>query len=293
MSSTTPLSSTSDTLSETLRARLPGFGMIEWLDSTPSTNQDLILRARQPDSEASLNPMPWLRGAREQTAGKGRAGRPWQNTSDATLMFSCAFAPEIPLVQLPGLAPALGVAACEALRELIRQQVSDLASMRLGVKWPNDLQWRSVDASSRETFGKLAGILIETAPRAGFKHPIVVAGIGINLKGAQTLSAELGRPIADWSQITNTITSAHMVTAIAQAWQAALQTYAQSGFAAFVDRYAQVDDLNNVQVNLIDQGKVLLTGTACGTDETGRLLVQTSNGIVPMMTGDVSVRPVS
>lgn len=285
--------SISKDMADQLRLPLEAFGSVEWTDSTPSTNQDLTRRARLTD--AALPPYPWLRGAREQTAGKGRAGRPWQNTSDATLMFSCAFAPNIPLAQLPGLAPALGVAACEALRLLISEQISDKAAFKLGLKWPNDLQWRN-DTNPQHVPAKLAGILVETAPSPGLKHPVVVAGIGLNLHGAEALSAALGRPVADWSMITQTElsgldTQCRIVTAIAQAWQQAINTYAQGDFAAFQQRYAQVDDLLGTQVDLIDQGKLLLSGTACGTDETGRLLVQTEAGIVPVMTGDVSVRP--
>lgn len=324
----------SATMSERLRAQLGGFGVIEWVDSTPSTNQDLILRVREASFDQA--PLPWLRGARLQTAGKGRAGRPWQNASDATLMFSCAFAPEIPLARLPGLSPALGVAACEALRGLVTEQVTAYAARGLGLKWPNDLQWtwqqddnrlrRGTSGSVTEsdfTTGKLAGILVETAPCTAFKHPVIVAGIGLNLRGGQALTAELGRPIADWTMVTgsysqvakagisaqtpeqtstqistqtstpiSTQSAVAIVTAIARSWQQAIATYAAEGFAAFMQRYDQVDDLRQVQVNLIDQNKVLSSGIASGVDQTGRLLIQTADGEIPVMTGDVSVRRV-
>ena len=303
-------------MSERLRTQLDGFGVIEWVDSTPSTNQDLILRVRQAGfDQASL---PWLRGARLQTAGKGRAGRPWQNASDATLMFSCAFAPEIPLAKLPGLSPALGVAACEALRGLVTEQMTAYAARGLGLKWPNDLQWTWQQHAGTEpefTTGKLAGILVETAPCTAFKHPVIVVGIGINLRGGRELTAELGRPIADWTMVTgsdcqvaiagisaqtpeqtptqiSTQSAVAIVTAIARSWQQAIATYAAEGFAAFMQRYEQVDDLRHVQVNLIDQNKVLSSGIASGVDQTGRLLIQTVDGEIPVTTGDVSVRRV-
>lgn len=300
-------------MSERLRAQLGGFGVIEWVDSTPSTNQDLILRVREAGFDQTS--LPWLRGARLQTAGKGRAGRPWQNAADATLMFSCAFAPEIPLARLPGLSPALGVAACEALRGLVTEQVTAYAARGLGLKWPNDLQWtwqQNTDSQPNFITGKLAGILVETAPCTAFKHPVIVAGIGINLRGGRELTAELGRPIADWSMVTDsdhqiagagipaqtsapisTQTATDIVSAIARSWQQAIATYASEGFAAFMQRYDQVDDLRHVQVNLIDQNKVLSSGIASGVDQTGRLLIQTADGEIPVTTGDVSVRKVS
>jgi hypothetical protein len=36
-----------------------------------------------------------------------------------------------------------------------------------------------------------------------------------------------------------------------------------------------------------------MQGVACGFDDLGRLLVRTSQGIQPVMVGDVSIRPAS
>ena len=104
-----------------------------------------------------------------------------------------------PITDATGLAPALGVAACEALRLLISGQISDKAAFKLGLKWPNDLQWRN-DTSPQHVPAKLAGILVETAPSPGLKHPVVVAGIGLNLRGAEECATTCGRRV----QLTNT-----------------------------------------------------------------------------------------
>jgi len=257
---------------------LPEFGQVQWVGSTGSTNQDLMQRLRMRGSGAfsELAELPWLAGAHEQTAARGRAGRPWQNAPGTTLMFSCAFKTEIPLGQLAGLSPALGVATCEALRGLIGPNAN-----RLALKWPNDLQW---DA------GKLAGILVESLMPAGAPAPYLVVGIGLNLRNAQILSTLLQREIADWSQICATPVW-QLIATIAQAWAQALQDYARGGYARFVERFGQVDVLAHTEVVVTDQGKTLLTGRAQGTDDQGHLLVATSEGIVPVLVGDVSVRP--
>lgn len=308
------------TLTERLRGQLPGFGSVEWVSSTPSTNQDLAARLRQlktalaPENASATNSqipaMPWLRGTHEQTAGKGRAGRIWQSNPQETLMFSCAFAPHIALAQLPGLAPALGVAACEALRTLLEQYSPALSIpvSRLTLKWPNDLQWDGA---------KLAGILVETAQGTSSGFPSIVAGIGLNLQGAKRLSAQLGRKIADWSEViaalkypsdqlpatgnatatarsmseAATLSSDKIVSAIALAWTKAIDQYAETGFAGFQHRFAQCDALLGSAVDLLDQGTVVQTGIASGTDQTGRLLLKTQKGLTPVITGDISVRP--
>ncbi len=283
---------TPECLTRALIPLLPGFASVQWLDSTGSTNLDLMQRLRQPDTASGplrRPALPWLLGADLQTAGRGRAGRPWQNAQGATLMFSCAFQVEIPMPQLAGLSPALGVAACEALRALIDQNQDrpDSATrpdaQRLTLKWPNDLQW---DA------GKLAGILVETHQPTGSRAPYLVAGIGLNMLDANHLSQALNRPISDWSQITDTA-PARIVAAIAHAWSMALKDYAANGYTGFIERFARVDVLSGVQVDVSDQGRILQTGTAHGTDAMGRLLVATASGITPIMVGDVSIRSVS
>ena len=264
---------------------LPDFYSVQWLEQTGSTNMDLMQRLRQAAHPIRTG-LPCLLGAHLQTAGRGRAGRVWHNLSGDTLMFSCAFQINIPMAQLAGVSPALGIAACEALRSLIEPaqhptgSTSQTETRRLALKWPNDLQWNA---------GKLAGILVETLQPASSDHPCLVAGIGLNLRRAVELSEALGRPISDWSQICD-LPASQIVAAIARGWAQALKDYAATGFAGFRSRFAQVDVLAGAQVTVTDQGKTLHTGMASGTDALGRLLVQTASGIVPIMVGDISIR---
>ncbi len=280
------------TLALWLRDVLPGFGMIDWVGATGSTNADLMQRARLQASRPSA--MPWLLGAHRQTAGKGRAGRSWQSIEAAALMFSCAFDTSIPMAQLPGLSPALGVAACEALRAQC-PGINDDRARRLGVKWPNDLQWGDA---------KLAGILVETARQPGARGPVVIVGMGLNLTGAAALTEQLARPIADWARVcqgsrlsqgaddTDDIrqTAGQLVACVALAWQQALKDYSGQGYAGFQSRFDRVDALAGQAVSVTDQGQLLQTGIAQGTDSTGRLLLATDHGHSPILVGDVSVR---
>ena len=273
---------------ERLRLALPDFGSIQWAQETGSSNDDLSRQLKL----SSPHALPWLSGAHTQGAARGRAARPWQNKAGDSLMFSCAFAPEIPLAQLPGISPALGVATCLALRQLFAPLIGQEHCQALALKWPNDLQWGS---------GKLAGILVETAQRPGTRHPCLVVGIGLNLRGAQALSTHLGRDIADVSELLAgasstagfeavTLCPSRLVVTIAQAWKKALDAYAATGYAAFQDLYQAVDVLDSVPVDIVDQGRLLHTGVAQGTDSSGRLLVRTDSAVVPIMVGDVSVR---
>lgn len=283
-----------NTFRERLGTLLPEFQAVDWVESTGSTNKNLgdLARAIASTTASSgtapvcvvpTTSWPRLLGAHLQTAGKGRAARPWHNAAGECLMFSCGFVPTIATGDLPGIAPALGIASCLALRSLFTPLISARAAHQLTLKWPNDLQWKGA---------KLAGILVETAPSTTPQQPILVIGMGLNLSGASELSAELKRPVADLSYILleQAIDPITLVAALAQAWQRTLHDYAATGYAGFAARYQEVDGLFGEQVEVIDQGKLLHTGIARGTDSIGRLQIETASGLLPILVGDVSIR---
>ncbi|ARP96971.1 biotin--[acetyl-CoA-carboxylase] ligase [Bordetella genomosp. 13] len=266
-------------LASALSDRLAAFRRIDWTAVTGSTNADLLARARA----AAPGQKPWLLGAHQQESGRGRAGRPWKNRAGATLMFSCAFDVHLPVASLAALSPLAGMAACEGLRVLAGPGAS-----RLGVKWPNDVQWREA---------KLAGVLVESVRNAGRPETghTVVVGVGVNLRDAAELSLALQRPVADWTQVAAQSGApgaepADLVCAIASALHAAIgqaQELIADGFAA---RYARVDALAGRAVNVLDQGSVVHSGVAQGIDEQGRLRVATSSGTLPITVGEISIR---
>lgn len=110
--------------------------------------------------------------ADEQTAGRGRGGKPWHSPRGTGLLFSMLARPagegsggtagfgSAGFAVLPLRA---GLAICAALESA--------AGLKTGLKWPNDV----VYGSSR----KLAGILCEAV--LGTSDPFVIIGIGINV----------------------------------------------------------------------------------------------------------------
>ncbi|MEM9372731.1 MAG: biotin--[acetyl-CoA-carboxylase] ligase [Planctomycetota bacterium] len=103
--------------------------------------------------------------ASEQTAGRGRLGRRWDDGVAATLPLSIAIRTGLDDV---GLAARAGLAALDACADR-------LPGVDVLIKWPNDIIVRSDSADQ-----KLAGVLIER--RDG--HAIV--GIGINIRSIVT-----------------------------------------------------------------------------------------------------------
>ena len=272
-----------DDMASGLRHGLPQFSHIEWVERTVSTNADLYARAR--DNQGNLA-RPWLLGAHLQDQGRGRAGRTWQNRRGANLMFSCAFDVFLPPRQLPALSPLAGLAACEALRSVI----SNNNRTHLAMKWPNDVQWQSA---------KLAGILVEVT-RAGTArlcadHHIAIIGMGINLDDARALSQSLNRRVADWAEISHTDTLAQtatavgLVTRIAQAWYHAVNDVTAHGFDNFPIRYSNVDALAGQSVDVVDDGRLMQTGIACGINTHGQLKLRTPTGEHAVTVGEISI----
>lgn len=272
-----------DQMAAGLRTALPFFRQIDWQAETGSTNAVLLARARQAHGAVAR---PWLLGTHLQTQGRGRAGRTWQNRVGANLMFSCAFDVFLPARQLPTLAPLIGLASCQALR----QQISPEHRSRLNMKWPNDLQW---------DHAKLAGILIESTRSSTAQvadHHLIIIGMGLNLLDARALSLSLDRNVADWAGLAATDIQAAQSDAVtlaacaARAWYEALNQATAHGFADLPARYAQVDGLAGQPLDVIDAGKLRQTGIACGIDTQGRLLLRNADGVHPVSVGEISVR---
>ncbi|MEN3275584.1 MAG: BirA family transcriptional regulator [Massilia sp.] len=236
---------------------------VEVVDETGSTNADLLARA------SSLSE-PLLLVARRQTAGRGRAGRSWLSSPEGSLTFSLAWRFEGGLSRLAGLPLAVGVALAETLERL---------GVQVGLKWPNDVL-RDGD--------KLAGILIETqaAPAGG---TWAVIGIGLNLLMPDELEAQIGRPVASLPWLAR-MERDSLLAALLDGLAGCLREFERAGFAAFAARWNLRHAWAGEAVTLLDAGAVLQEGVAAGVDDAGRLLLDTRDGRVAVLAGDVSLR---
>ncbi|MGF6274374.1 BirA family biotin operon repressor/biotin-[acetyl-CoA-carboxylase] ligase [Massilia sp. UYP11] len=236
---------------------------VEVVAQTGSTNADLLARA-------ALLPAPLLLVAEHQSAGRGRAGRSWLSSPEASLTFSLAWKFDGGPQALVGLPLAIGVALAETLGAL-GQQVQ--------LKWPNDLL---------KDGDKLAGILIETqsAPDGG---TWTVIGIGLNLLMPEEMEAQLGRSAAGVPWLARMERDV-LMAALLDGLVAALAEFSARGFAAFAARWNLRHAWQGETVVLLDHGAVLHEGRAAGVDDSGRLLLDTPDGRITVMAGDVSLR---
>lgn len=236
---------------------------VQVVPETGSTNADLLALA--PGLTA-----PLLLVAEHQTAGRGRAGRSWLSSAENSLTFSLAWKFDGGPQRLSGLPLAIGVALGDALAAL---------GVQVQLKWPNDVL---------KDGAKLAGILVETqsAPGAGIW---TVIGIGLNLVMPDEVEARLGRSAAGapWlARMERDVLVAALLDALAEA----LHLFARQGFGAFSARWNLRHAWQGRQVRILDHGQVLQEGLAAGVDDSGRLLLDTLEGRIPVLAGDVSLR---
>lgn len=237
------------------------------VEETGSTNADLY---------AALDSLtgPSLLLARTQTAGRGRAGRSWLSEPGKSLTFSLAWKFHLPMQSLLGLPLAVGVALAEALA---------MFEVPVKLKWPNDVLYEG---------RKLAGILIESASAGSVPHDAswAVIGIGLNMAPGDALVAQVGRPVAriPWlAELDQDMLLATLLNGLAEA----MVQFEQEGLQAFVPRWNALHAYTGQRVFVLDGATVRHEGVAAGIDASGRLVMDTAQGRVAVMAGDVSLRP--
>jgi BirA family transcriptional regulator, biotin operon repressor / biotin---[acetyl-CoA-carboxylase] ligase len=115
--------------------------------------------------------------AEEQTAGRGRLGRPWHAPPGTSILVSINLRPAVDVPRLPELSVVAGVATAEA--------IAQETGLQPEVHFPNDLL-----IGGR----KVAGILAEA------RDDRVVLGIGINANLSEDeLPTDVGTPATSLS----------------------------------------------------------------------------------------------
>jgi BirA family biotin operon repressor/biotin-[acetyl-CoA-carboxylase] ligase len=239
---------------------------VDVVDSTESTNADLLADARAPDRSVLV--------AEVQSAGRGRLDRSWSSPARAGLTFSVLLRPELPapaassLGWLPLLA---GVAVHDALRPLLP----------VTLKWPNDV----LDADG----GKLAGILAQASGSA------VVIGVGLNV---WTQRDELPVPTASslalrGVQIDRTELLGSILLHLAERYDAWLAAGGDAAVSGIATAYRIACGTLGAAVD-VDTPAGHIAGLAVDVDPGGRLVLDTSGGRRTVAAGDVThVRPPS
>lgn len=119
---------------------------------------------------------------RNQTAGRGQRGNTWEAEPGMNVTMSLMVRPAgMPVSEAFRLSEAVALGVCAVLESL------SAGTVRVGIKWPNDIY---------VTDSKIAGILIENALRGDMVERSIV-GIGLNLNQRRFLS-NAPNPVSLW-----------------------------------------------------------------------------------------------
>lgn len=214
-----------------------------WLAECPST-QDILRGSEAPEGATVVT--------EHQTAGRGRAGRSWEDGASRAILVSVLLRPER-RGDVAQLALVVGLAVAEAI-----EAVSGCAAM---LKWPNDV----IVADA-----KVAGILLESDGGA------VVCGIGVNVdQGAAELPTGTKVPAGSLATATGaTHDRARLLGAILEALEGRYDTWRAQGLRPLLPGLTQRNWL---------RGRAVATGLGDGV--AGEL---TADGHIELLLPDGS-----
>ncbi|NTU79436.1 MAG: biotin--[acetyl-CoA-carboxylase] ligase [Chloroflexales bacterium] len=256
--------------------------------------------------------LPALVVADEQTAGRGRMGRPWVAPPGSALLASLVLRPT-------WLAPDQGVALVWVTAVALCEAVEDITPLRPGLKWPNDLlvaaavrsDYAETDRPTQPShhtaapsptnldprspphepaWAKAAGILLEVSiGLEGLEWAIL--GCGVNVSAAPpagatrypaiSLAAAAGAPVSRLALLRALLLRI-------DSWQARLRAGEHGAlFTAWRSRIVTLGQQVRVET---PAGP--LEGLAIDVDRSGGLIVRDELGALHTITaGDVGLAP--
>jgi BirA family biotin operon repressor/biotin-[acetyl-CoA-carboxylase] ligase len=238
---------------------------------TDSTSESLKLGSAPPPGKM------FVVLAEYQTDGRGRRGRRWVSPYGSGLCLSVSWSFDTAPAGLPGLSLVAGIAVIRAAQQL---QIPDI-----GLKWPNDVVAKDA---------KAGGILVDVQGESG--GPLMVTiGIGLNIDVTPRLKKGLAGidglpPIGLRSLVPGGTVSRNDVAAkIIIELGAVLSDFGRDGFGQFAAEWRRYDALNDRLV-AVEMASATLTGVARGIADDGSLLLARGDEILPLVSGEVSLR---
>ena len=251
--SRTPGSNSEAAVRRAGEAAFPGF-QLRRLARTPST-QDVVREAAGAGAREGFCCV-----AEEQTSGRGRSGRRWLAPAGSAQLM------RLLLRRRPEVAAAVplltGLAVADA--------VAGLTGVSCRLKWPNDVLAGSA---------KLAGILTEVEAGGG-----IILGLGVNLT-VPAFPADVAGVSLDRLAGAAYGWEAFLTTLLPELHRRLQQVEAGGIGSLRADWTARAAGLGGpVRAQL---GASTVEGTALGIDDDGALLVDTVDGPVRLVAGEV------
>lgn len=211
--------------------------------------------------------------AEEQTGGRGRLGRQWYSPRGGGIWASIILKPRIRPEKAFQLTQVAAVAVVKA--------IGKAAGLKAGIKWPNDI---IVGGK------KVCGILTEMNAEAdAINHIILSIGLNVN-KGSEEVPHDLKGKIAFLgTECGFWISRKQLLAVLLKELEEAYFEYLENGFASAVEDCRRFSLLLGREVRVVQMDRSF-TGKAVQITGDGVLLIETGDGNIEVISGDVSVR---
>ena len=200
-----------------------------------------------------------------QTAGRGRKSRNWHSPKGEGVYLTLVDSKGFYLNTLEGFSLVIGIAIKKLLEDY---------GLSPKLKWPND-----VFIGDK----KISGVLIESVP---IKSNIlgVLIGIGLNVNqnnfpeglNATSMSMELKQ------QLSYEEVCANLVYKVVQI----VEEFRDHGFVRFKNDWWSASFM---QDRMVENKEMGVSGRAIGISDSGALLIETTDGLLEVSVGDVSI----
>jgi BirA family biotin operon repressor/biotin-[acetyl-CoA-carboxylase] ligase len=199
--------------------------------------------------------------AEEQTAGKGRHGKKWHSPESGNIYLSIKYqinSPHSPVSLIVGLL------IVEALDEVSGQKIN------ARLKWPNDILLNKK---------KICGILIESeVVKEKMEYTI---GIGVNYSIPKTESWW-----GDLEEQKDVLPREKLINAILKK----IIFYKDNNYLNWQEQWESRCMHQNIEIFIITSQQKEINGIFRGVDNEGKMLLETSNGIQAISSGECSIK---
>lgn len=235
-------------------------------DEIKSTNDIAYMLAEKSSPEGTIVI------AESQSGGRGRRGRKWISFPGQSLSFSVILKPEIPIESAAGITLVMAVSLSDTLH--------DFSVHKHSIKWPNDILINSK---------KISGILTELKTASG-RIDFIIAGTGINIGTIKNLLPPELHGIASsiYDETGIIINRINFMQKLLLNIENRYKEFISSGLEGIISSWKENSDMAGKRVSVTNADGVI-EGTVTGINESGSLVLETGQGRLEIISGEVSI----
>jgi BirA family biotin operon repressor/biotin-[acetyl-CoA-carboxylase] ligase len=254
-------------LGRLVRTQFVGRGTMVYRDSASSTQDIAISLAEKEGAHGAVVI------AEQQSGGRGRMKRKWASPRGG-IWISVVLMPAIPTATSTMLPFVAALAVCDAIREA--------TGLRATLKWPNDVMINEK---------KVAGILLDLSAEAEtVNYAVIGIGVNANVEPSKIRVDREGRPAITSirGELGQDVNRLRLTALLLEKLEHFYMMLEGKGAQPIIAEWRRRSYMMGKDVTVIQQGKER-KGVAVDINDDGSLKVETDEGEISVVSGDVLV----